>query len=201
MKFSSFIVFFLILGIASPTMATLDPRPDRIGIYFDTNGNIGDAIISPHIPFHAFVIIVNPSEPEIIGFEFGYQIQGYGLSELLRFGNELPPGATDTGDNSEVLEGDYVVSLQDPLPATSAVVVVTWQLMLMEDLSAYLSLRAADNPTNTDGFPAYFSESSVISLGYSYWCHGVDGTGATINEACPTAVEASSFGRVKGLYR
>ncbi|MEN8007873.1 MAG: hypothetical protein ABFS42_12710 [Candidatus Krumholzibacteriota bacterium] len=201
MKRISFFVILWALFHCAAAMAVVDSRPDRIGVYFDPDANRGNILVGQDTPFNVYVIIINPSDTVISGFEFGYQFSGFGLSGLIRLSNDLPPGATDTGDNSGILEGDYSVLLDTPLPVAPAVVVTTWHLMYRGILEAFITLKASDDPTLNDGFPAYFGESSVNSLAYSFWACGVERGGAVINETCPTATEAAGFGSVKSLFR
>jgi hypothetical protein len=85
-----------------------------------------------------------------------------------------------------------------PVPAAQAVVLMSWDYMLVDDIAVHLNLGPADNPVFDNGLPAYWGPGGVVAAGLAQTCFG---TGARVNEFCPLSEERHSFGRVKSLYR
>lgn len=91
--------------IASPTFAVIDPDPDMMGIYFDTDGNDNCPTIGINTPFNAFAILTNPTVPVFSAYEFGLRVVvPEGMVGLSTGGPDIPSATVNT---------DCVVSLED----------------------------------------------------------------------------------------
>ena len=194
MKLFAAIVMVTIL--ASPAAAVIEPDPDLIGIYFDTSGDVGDYFISPSIPFFAYVMVLNPTEPQITSCEFGWDIHVSAGMEGMFFRLAL----TSSGDipvNTEQLDvfaDDVTITWSEPLPAIPATPVLSFQFMLLAPMVGYIEITPGQDNLLADGLPAYANGESVRALGTPS-CSG------QINQSCGLATEPSTFGAVKALYR
>lgn len=163
-------IFILSLLYAASALAVpIDPASDHIGVYFDADATITNIDSSANIPFTAHVIITNPTIANIQGFELGYQFvvpPGFEDSyELL--GDSLPPQPVDVGLKYNLSQGDYIVGLGSPLPHSTAVIIVTWDLVLTEDFPMDIFLGPVLPQSIDDGLPAHCTVDSVFSLGLS----------------------------------
>ena len=177
--------------------AVVDPTPDLLGVYFDTQGDVADLSVGPSIPFHMHFILTEPSASQILGYEFSYQMNvqpGQGAL-IFKLGHTLPPGIIDlTMPIYDGLAGEVRQSWPAPVPTTNAVILMTFQYMLLVPMTAHLSTGPAYVETVVDGLPAYWDGANNYPMGAPY-CSGM------INDYCGIAVERESFGAVKALYR
>ena len=173
-------------------------QTDEVGIYADPYGGTNDLFGPPNVPFTAYVILTNPSNALVWGFEFGYTIALNDPSVLFRLQNALPPEAIDLGDNSNLLSGDYVVGLATPLISDSAIVLVTWQFMLTSPQTAFMDLGPSRIPSLPYSLPAYEAGGTIVPMTLAPTCWG---TQIHVNESCPLPVKEQAFGAVKALYR
>jgi hypothetical protein len=193
------VAILFLTSLAPDTLAVIDPEPDTIGIYFDQNADSGGSFVGANIPFTAYVILTNPTEFEIWGFEFGYEIITSGdPSAFFRLSTELPAQSIDLGDSSEILSGDYVVGMAIPLPSTAAVTLVQWTFLMTTNMFVSLEMTPSRIPSLPGDLPAYEVGGTIVPLRIGGGCfNGV----AQVNESCPLASETQSFGNVKALYR
>ncbi len=195
------VILLLVSLMATSAFATIDPDPDMLGVYFDLDAedNCLEGV-GPFVQFGAYVVITNPSAPEVHGLEFGYTINTSDPS-VFRLLNALPPGAVDLGDSSDWATGDYVVGLATPLLSSTAVVFVEWQFLLqVAEISMEFYLGPSVVESIADGLPAYEIGGSILPLGLS--TGGVEYAVATVNTGiCVVANEVESFGSVKSLFR
>jgi hypothetical protein len=177
-----------------------DPESDAVGVFFDLSASTVGMGVSPNVPFSVFVILLNPSSVGVWGFEFGYWLEDGDLSgRIIRLLNALPPNAIDFGENTDLVSGDYVVGLADPLPGDAAVVLVQWQFMLLVPSTIYIQLGPSRFQSISGEPPAYEGGGVIIPMSLASSCAG-EGR-AMINEYCGLEVESNTFGAVKALYR
>lgn len=195
------VVLLLVSLMATSAFAQIDPDTDMLGVYFDTGAMENCTAAAPNVPFFAYVTITNPSAAEVHGLECGYAVSvPAGMEGLIfRLANNLPSGAVDLGNSTDILLGDYVVGLASPLPASSAVQFVTWQFMLLSPMTVDIFLGPSNIESIPDGLPAYEIGGAIQSLGLSTGGPGIPV--ASINGDCPVAIEEASFGSVKSLFR
>jgi hypothetical protein len=195
------VVLLLVSLMATTAFAQIDPDPDGIGVYFDMAATQVSYDATVNVPFFAYVCITNPTAAEVHGLEFGYQVNvPAGLDGLFfRLLQTVPAGAVDLGNSTNKLMGDFVVGLASPLPAAASVPFVTWQFMLLTPMSVEFYITGSTVPSLPGGEPAYEIGGSIRKLQQST---GGDGFPvATINGPAPVAVEETSFGSVKSLFR
>ncbi len=195
------VVLLLVSLMATTAFAGIDPDPDMLGVYFDTDANMNCTTATPNVPFPAYITITNPTSAEVHGLECGYEVVvPAGMDGLFfRLGNSLPAGAVDLGNSDDKLIGDYVVGLASPLPGNGAVQFVSWNLMLLGAFPVDIFLGPSTIQSIDDGLPAYEIGGAIRSLGLA--TGGVGTPVASINGDCPVAVEEASFGSVKSLFR
>jgi hypothetical protein len=189
-----FVVILLASLLAVEAIAGLDPDPDGFGIYFDTYGMSRDIVIPMFVPFHAYLIVNNPSTA-IDGFECTAWRVGGPHYELAR---SLGADAID----SDVTADGFRVVRSSPYPAQNGVVIlVDWTLMTQAPAGVWLYVGAGTSPLLPGGLP-------VLANGGSYRLGTVvsespDIPVACVNSgmSCVSADEPTSFGALKSLYR
>lgn len=190
-----------LLCLPSLALAIPDTDPDVMGIYFDPDYLIEETYAPPFTPFTAYVVLLNPFQGAINGFEFGYDhwVPPGSESLVFRTATNFPPGIIIINPPIDPLVGSYWISLPHPLPAQESVVLLSWEYMLMADgLVMHMGLTGAEFPTIPGGLPGYWGPDGTSPAGYAETCFG---TGARVNEFCPLPVEPQSWGSLKGLYR
>jgi hypothetical protein len=158
-----------IFCVANAFAIPIDPVPDHIGVYFDSDATITDFDSTPNVPFTAYVIITNPTAANLWGAELSYQFvvpPGFENS-VVRPGNSLPPESVDLGNSENPTQGDYVVGLATPLPQSTAVIFVTWDLVLTDEFPMDILLGPALAQSIEDDLPAYAAGDSIVALGSS----------------------------------
>ncbi len=181
--------------------ATVDTDPDQVGVYFDINADQTCLSVGPSLPFNVYVVLTNPSQPEVFGYEFGYRVVVPPGAEGLVFRLQNLSGCWDwSGD--PWYESDYVCGLASPIPIVgSNAILVTWQFMLLvPDITMEFYLGPAAVESIADGLPAYANSDGIFPLGVS--SGDVALPVAAVNTDCMVvAVEQMSFGELKRWYR
>ena len=195
------VVLLMVSLMATSAFAVVDEDPDMLGVYFDLNADQNAINVGASTPFFAYVMITNPSSVEVHGLEFGYDVvPPAGLEGMMfRLLNSLPAGAVDLGTSTNLLSGDYVVGLAQPLIGEPATTFITWQFMLLTPMSVDIYLGPSSVQSIEDGLPAYEIGGTILPLGLS--TGGVNTPVAVVNGVGPVAVEEASFGSVKSLFR
>ena len=68
------VVLLLASLVATSAFAVMDPDPDMIGLYFDTNAEIHCTTTPANIPFSIFLVATMPTPQAINAYEFGLNI-------------------------------------------------------------------------------------------------------------------------------
>jgi len=196
-----FLLLLIACLVATSAFAVIDPDDDHLGVYFDLNADMVCGIIGPNIIFNAYVTITYPSLSNISGIEFGYRVVPGIPGMLVRQAVILPSGAIDVGNSSDPTVGYYVMGLAAPIPASSAVQMVTWKFYLLTPMSVDFFLGPAAVQSILDGLPAYIdSSNTLLPLGISSGSAQLPV--AMVNRYCMVVdVEETSFGSIKSLYR
>ncbi len=150
-------------------------------MYFDSGATITNFASTPNVPFTAYVIITNPTAADIWGAELSYTfVVPPGLeNSFARLGNSLPFQAVDLGNSESQSQGDYIVGLASPLPQSSAVVFVTWELVLMDNFPMDIFIGPSVSQSIEDGLPAYSAGVAIVALGLP--SGNVNASVATVN--------------------
>ncbi len=179
--------------LAAPVLAGLDPIPDVFGVFFDTAGNMASITTAPFVPITAYVLLLNPAGPTN-GCEFSVTRTG---AEHFVLSTSCACAMTD----GCTIEGNdyWIVCGSDfPVPASGAVVLVTWSIMLMEPAGLLFHIGPSSIPSLPDGLPV-LTGNGVLRPG-AVASGDVDAPVACVNCFLSSA-EASAFGSVKSLFR
>ena len=200
------IMILLLCLIVSSASAGIDPDPNILGIYFDTDAFSRCITIPPSVAFFTYLILTNPTPASINAYEMGLEIEVPAGMEGMFFqlanniGNGAVPGL-DVGENG-ALGGDYIVGLASPIPSQPATILHSWQHMLLAVFPAYFILGASSVPSIPGDYPVVQDAdgSVLMQVGVVF---GPGNYVAGVNDAllCEFAVEEVSFGRIKSLYR
>lgn len=198
-----FIPIILLNLMATYSLATVDPDPDQIGVYFDLEANNNCTTAAVMVPFYAYVIITNPSAAEVHGLEFRYHLEvppGY-EDKMFRLQSGPPCKCVDLGNGNGMLDGEYIVGLASPLPAAGAnVVFVTWQFLMLVEFAFDFYLGPVDLDSLNSGLPNYEAGGYVLPLDVS--SGDINLPVASVNGDCGAiANDPVSFGHVKSVFR
>ena len=192
--------FLIITALAAPNAhAVVDPDPDGIGVYFDLNADITETMASPSLPFWTYVILTNPTRAEIYSISFSFNIV-------------VPPGTENSIMRvSQVVDficiepavfhplyGDVVCGGDVPIPGSPAVVLLSWMFMLTDTIPVDFYLGQSNMPDPAQQL-AYESESGWVPMHVSSGDPALPV--AMINGTGVVSAEATTFGRLKALYR
>lgn len=197
-------VFLLLLILALPSFATVDPDPDQIGVYFDENADIACTDMPMSTPFWAYVIITRPTSPEIHGVEFslctavepGYEGMVFRLDAMWAGGGiDINPVIIDLCS-----DGAIRGFVEPIVPQQDNALLLSQQFMLLAPITLDFHLGPYPVPTFDNGLPAYQgANGEIIPLGVS--SGDPDLPVASVNGCNAVPVESADFGMVKALYR
>jgi hypothetical protein len=211
----------LICLISTSAHATLIPGPDLLGVYFDgAAADVNEKQLPGFVYSYAYVVLTNPSVPHLDGFEFSYELVYYyddfiGMGtgtgviddDWARTVNAIPVGGLNNGNADAIGAGEYVVDFASPLATPGNTVLVTWRMRCFADTGSFsleFYLGPASVPSLPGGVPVVSADGQLYPLGYSNFCwpgNEPDRLVASFNVYCPLAVENTTFGAVKSLYR
>lgn len=201
---TSLSVFLLLLILALPSFAVVDPDPDQIGVYFDENADITCIDMAPSTPFWVYVIITRPTSPEIHGVEFsfcpavepGYEGMVFRLNAMWAGGGiDITPVIIDLCSDGAIR--GFVVPI---VPQQDNALVLSLQYMLLAPMTLDFHLGPFPAPTFDNGLPAYKGAGDeIIPLGVS--SGDPDLPVASVNGCNAVPVENANFGEVKALFR
>ena len=195
------IVLVLIVSVA-PSFATVDPDPDQVGIYFDSNADVTCIDVPPSVPFWAYVVITNPSSAEVHGVEFSLCVEYVGgiegmlfrLTEEWWFDPIIYPVEFNWCSDGIVFGGTPL------LPQGVNAVVVRLQYLLLAPMGLNFYLGAHPSQSIEDGLPAYLGTGGVVlPLGVSSGDPSLPV--ASVNGCNAVTVEGTTFGGMKCLFR
>ena len=199
------IILFLALIFTIPAFATIDPDPDQIGVYFDTNADVTCIAMESSVPFWVYVIITRPTSPEIHGVEFSLcEVVDPGMEGMLF--RLSPIWENYNPDIMPVLDGDWcnegvAAGFFGPIvPQGDNALLVSIQYMMIATMTVDFHLGPMSAPSIPNGPPAYLGAGDeIIPLGVS--SGDPDLPVATVNGCSIIAVENVDFGSIKCLYR
>lgn len=179
---------------AADAAGGLDTAPDGFGIYFDLNASYREMVVPPFSPFHAYLMVVNPTAP-IDGFECtSWRVGGPHFELAMSLG-------ADAVDADATAEG-FTVTRATPYPVqNAAVVLVDWTLMTQAATGLWLYVGPGSQPSLPGGLPVLVNGGS-LRLGQVV-SESPDFPVACVNSgwSCVSADEQASFGALKGLFR
>jgi len=199
------LLVLLILAAASVPQASavIDPDPDGIGVYFDLAADQNQTGAPASVPVFAYVILTNPTGDEIQGFEFAYHISVPPGMEALLFRLQMgwpPEVPLDlTLPIYDTFSDEIVAVTSTPIPASSAVILLTWQFLLLAPMETNFFLGPTSGEPPSNGRLTYVSETEPVAMNLS--TGGPDVPVATINGDAAVPISSSTFGSLKTLYR
>lgn len=168
-----------------PARAAMDPRPDVLGLYFDTNAEINCVDVAPSTVFSLWLVYSRSTVPEIMGFEAGIGFSGdvilLDLVPPCGFAWEDPPDLTDL----------HVVCAA-PVPTALAVALMSLDFLKISDATAFFFVTAAAAPSIPGNTP-------YIILPGGKLLPALIGDDAIAG--CSVPSQASTWGAIKSLYR
>lgn len=184
------LLFLASSTLATGSMAGLDPDTDSMGIYFDTGGNNNCVAMNAFTPFPAYLLLMNPAE-SINGFACSLNLVS--AIEPWILSSELGSGWTD---DDESLSGYRVTGPGYPL--AGAVLLCTLSLLVQVPWPLDFYIGPHPDPSLQD-WPVILRNGQWVRCGVS--SGDVRLPVASVNGSCWVAVEGSTFGAVKSLYR
>jgi hypothetical protein len=173
-------------------------------------------ILPAFVYTYAYVVLANPNVPQLDGFEFSYELAytyddaigmgtGTGLidDDWARTVNAIPVGGLNIGNAGAIGSGEYVVGLAAPMVSTGNVVLVTWRMRCFADDGSF-KLDFYLGPSSVPSMPG--GVAAITAGGTLYAVNFASGNAslpvASINgDNIPVAVEQTTFGGVKSLFR
>lgn len=208
------VALLLVSMMATVAFAGLDPDNDSIGVYFDTLGDTNTTTGITATTKNVYVILMN-STFDLKGFEFAYRIESRDPIQNATLGDDLVRIANivqgtsfvDIGVSTDPLAGDYRCGYATARPMAPAIVLVNWRFRYYGDTAAGDPDRGMDfyitgcltNPSLGSLYPVVDNGDVLRKCGISSGDLGVP-CASTVNSG-PVAVENSSFGSVKSLFR
>lgn len=197
------------LVLSNMAFALSDTGANSLGVYFDPGSFDQNCIEAPFVEvFSMFFVIANCTQSTIGGFEFSWATEPDFTGQVIVLSPILPLQALNIGDNY-----NFIVGLGTPLATGPATVLVELQLLnIVTDLAAHIRVGPT-TPASIPGHTAFvdgIDNSILLPMTYST----LDGVDVTLDEfgwvspgvgtfSCPgpVAIEPSSWGSVKTLYR
>ena len=201
------IILLLASLVATSSFAVIDPDDDMMGIYFDMNADSNCLTIGASVPFFTYLILTNTTAPAINAYELGkVNVVPVGMEGMIfrlssNIANNVVSGV-DVGANN-ALGGDYIVGLAAPLPAQPALILHSWQYMLLAVIPVEMYIGSSSAPSIPGDFPVVQNAEGSILMQIGQSTGGIGNPVATVNVSgpCVVGVEEVSFGSVKSLYR
>jgi hypothetical protein len=184
--------------LASSAMATVDPDPDGMGVYFDLDGDVVcTTTAAPFSNVVAYLLATNPSTG-ISGWEANIDVLGAAVAPAWTLAAGLDVDMSAAGFQVGIGTGALA------LPAAPAVVLATWSgfVMAPTDVIEFFvsgvpgSSSFPDSPGYAAGDNAGDLREFQVSSGT-----GMNLPVAGINTCTVVANEDMTFTNVKSLYR
>ena len=199
------VVLLLASLIATSAFAVIDPDPDMIGIYFDTNAEENCKMIDANVPFFAYLIATNPTPANINAYEVGMLnvVPAGNEGMVFRLASNIADGVVSGVDVgvSGPLGGDHIVGLAEPLVTSPATILHSWQFMMLAIFPMDMFIFQSSAPSIDDVYPVLQNADGSILYTVGQSTGGPDIPVAGVNSECAVAVEEASFGSVKSLFR
>lgn len=181
--FAAQVLCLLLVGSA---FAVIDPNPDMLSFYFDTNADLVEYHSLDNL--QAYLIVTNPTFAAITGLECYLD---WDESDCLYQGFLLPPGGVNVGDHHNV-----ILALSSAMATTEATVMVTYNLLPLDVV--YFTLGAARPPSIEGILPVVVDgEYNAFQIGLTL---GAGNICAILNSP-PDDAQSQTWGSLKSLYR
>ncbi len=201
------IACLLVLLLATPAAAQIDPDPDGVGIYADTGAMLTSIMIDPGTSFEVYLIATNISEDNILAWNLRIR-----HDTGLWVGNYTIP--YDFHDTHQDFESDGInigvwndidAIPRIPLGLGPNMILLTMSVIPLVDQPQHLYIENTVIHTIPEPYPAYESTESWDTGDGWVELHpssgSYDAPVFVVNGADPIATEAMTLGQVKALYR
>jgi hypothetical protein len=191
--------------IATSAFAVIDPDPNMMGIYFNVDADINCITTPANTPFFAYLVLTNTTAPAINAYELGFinavpaGMEGMIFALASTIANGVVPGV-NVGV-SDALGGDLIVGLAEALPAQPALILHSWQYMLLAEFPMEMFIMQSSAPSIEGVYPVVQNAEGSILMQVGQSTGGPDIPVAAVNNGCAIPVEEASFGSVKSLFR
>jgi len=184
------VVLMLAMLVASSAFAVIDPDDNMLGMYLDMTA---DTVCGPAGQSNVYVILTNPTYPEVNGVEFGFDVIGGPMYVL---STTWPADAVAIGGFAGN-RGDWATGFA-AMPTTEATVVCTMLALPLGPASIVMGANAI--PSASPDLPAILVFGEVTEVGLST---GIGNAALALGTACEdiVATEKASFDSLKSLYR
>ena len=188
-------------ALTGAAFAQPDPAwQDNMGIYTDEAGTVNCATLGENGALSVYLVMTKLTSSEVLGWEV-----------KITYENMMQIAFTPRGDyvDAGTRAGEHIVGLANPLPVVGgACVVADIQVFLQQWVHdpaqpSYIVLDPVYFSLLGNGLPAYLDGAGEGQSAYPSTIDGHEG-GAVffLNNGCdPVAVEESTWGSVKGLFR
>lgn len=199
------LVLLLFCVVAVSVQAVVDPDPNMLGIYFDLEADNNCLTIEANVPFFAYLILTNTTAPAINAYEFSFfNCICSGTDHLFfmlasNIGHNVVAGV-DVGTHTAT-EGEYIVGLAEPLVATEALILHSWQYMCGAVQPINMLIGPTSVPSLPGGLPVVQNAEGSILMTVGTSTGDPEIPVATINNECVVATEHVCWGGIKALYR
>ena len=194
------VALLLVSMMATVAFAGIDPDADSMGIYFDTAGNTNTLSAAPFAQFGAYLLLMNPANVTD-GFECTVNITPTGGAAYFALAN-APAGAGPIDVDSAPF--GYTVGVASPYVANAgAIVLVNYQFLLTAPGGLEFRIGQGFVPSLPGGLPVVTGMQGDTAVLRRCGVASGDVTlpVATVNGGGVVAVENSTFGNVKSLFR
>jgi hypothetical protein len=198
------ILSIVTFGVTS-AFAVADPEPNSMGIYFDRSADTNCLTSPAGTPFFTYLILTNPTPDAINAYELGLEIvvpagmEGQFFQLSSNIADNLVSGI-QVGINGP-LGGDYIVGLAGPLPSQPAVILHSWQHILLALFPVEIFIGASSLPSIPGSAPVFQDADRTLLMQAIAPTGDFSYPAATVNSDCVVGVENMSFGGLKSLFR
>jgi hypothetical protein len=172
------IVTSLVLGCgATQAAAGLDPGPDGLGVYFDTEGNLSNVAAPLFTPISMYIVLTRPTFPLLYGWQAA--IREADTSTIYVMSTSTPGGGINVGSGMQ-----FSVGYAAPLATQDATVLASVQILVGGWQSICLLLTGIDQPALQDERPLIWIDQDHPTVARVSSRFG-NSVSATINENNP----------------
>ena len=199
--------FILMVLWATVAHAVLDPEPDGLGVCFTPDANTSDATPGLFMPFAMYVVLINPTFPQLHGWQAA--VREADTDVLYVLSSSIPGDGINSGSGLQ-----FSVGYDVPRPTSTVTVLASMQVMQVRLVtqSTCLILTGIDQPAIPDERPLVWREPghpTVVRVSSPFH----NAVAATINEGaripesppsrCSFVVDVAqqTWGALKSLYR
>jgi len=198
------VVLLMVSLMAASAFAGIDDGDNSIGIFFDLGGNNAETTAAQNVPFFAYLVVSNPTFPELSGVEVSYRVETpVGFEAFyFRLAEDLYGGLNVAQGNTATL-GQYIIGWGTPRPTSTVTPLVGWQCMLLTVMEVKMYIGPSTPESIQDGLPALEIGGTIIPADFSTGAPSLPvaivNRGAQTDPVVPD--ETTSFGDVKALFR